>query len=164
MSTENKLNQSAIMKERWKSQEWRTMMITKLKERWNNPEFKKNVSLKIKKAHTENPTNYWLGKRRESMIGEKNWRWNGGKSPLNSVIRESIEGRAWKRKVLTRDNYSCQGCGIKEKLVVHHLLSFSEFPEFRFEEWNGQVLCKICHVNLHKPRKLLKGTKTKGLS
>lgn len=51
------------------------------------------------------------------------------------------------KQVLKRDNYECQFCpNIYEDLEIHHILSWSKYPELRYELTNLITLCKICHV------------------
>lgn len=64
--------------------------------------------------------------------------------------RNNTQYRRWKQAVLERDNYTCTRCGSKENLHVHHIKSFSEFPELRYDVNNGATLCKECHRMEHK--------------
>ena len=53
-----------------------------------------------------------------------------------------------KSAVLSRDNYTCQICGVKHtKLEVHHIRSRSEGGSNRMD--NLVVLCKDCHAKVH---------------
>ena len=53
-----------------------------------------------------------------------------------------------KSAVLSRDNYTCQICGVKQaKLEVHHIRSRSEGGSNRMD--NLVVLCKDCHAKVH---------------
>jgi len=63
--------------------------------------------------------------------------------------RNTPEYREWHKKVLERDNYTCQICGAKEHLEVHHINHASYFPDQRFDVNNGVTLCKGCHTNFH---------------
>lgn len=56
----------------------------------------------------------------------------------------------WRKEVLQRDNHTCQCCGSKRNLFVHHLNNFSDFKEHRTNVDNGITLCKDCHYNFHK--------------
>ena len=104
----------------------------------------------------------WLGKKQSPTHrlnnslghkGEKSYRWKGGISHLSKPIRKSLQFRLWRESVFQRDNYTCQCCGIHSglgKAVIlhpHHIKSFSEYPELRFEISNGQTLCEDCHKN-----------------
>lgn len=65
---------------------------------------------------------------------------------INRRIRGSTEYIAWRNGVFKRDGYTCQDCGIiGGRLEAHHILSFSNFPELRFELSNGKTLCLPCH-------------------
>ena len=69
----------------------------------------------------------------------------------------------WKKSILSRDSYTCQKCGLKGYLEVHHILEISEIikqEELKtFEEaitnqkiWdksNAISLCNQCHKESH---------------
>lgn len=72
------------------------------------------------------------------------------KSYWNYEDRRSSKYKNWKKQVLIRDNYTCQRCGNKENLVVHHIEKFSENKQLRFNVDNGITLCQKCHKEVHK--------------
>src|SRR3990167_1456353 len=93
--------------------------------------------------------------------------WKGGVWPLNGKIRKSFEYRQWRSDVFTRDDFTCQECGLKDiRIVAHHKKSFAlilvknsikTFDEaISCEElWNinnGLTLCKECHKKLGNDR------------
>lgn len=51
----------------------------------------------------------------------------------------------WKKLVKERDNYTCQCCGSKENLEVHHINNWRNFKEQRVDINNGITLCQECH-------------------
>jgi len=56
----------------------------------------------------------------------------------------------WKKEIYKRDNYKCQKCGSDESICAHHILSWKDYPELRFELLNGITLCFECHKKAHK--------------
>ena len=60
----------------------------------------------------------------------------------------------WRKAVYDRDGYTCQCCGkVGGRLNAHHIKSFAEYPELRFDVDNGITLCDRCHRNIHKRRR-----------
>ena len=52
----------------------------------------------------------------------------------------------WRKDVFKRDNFTCQKCGEKSgKIEAHHIKSWSEYPDLRFDVGNGLTLCQCCH-------------------
>jgi len=81
----------------------------------------------------------------------KHWNWQGGITPQNTKIRNSIETSLWREAVFTRDNWVCQKCKIKGgKLHPHHICNFADYPELRLAINNGVTLCRKCHLKFHK--------------
>lgn len=71
-------------------------------------------------------------------------------------IRNCSELYHWKKNCLKRDNNTCQVCGKKERLHVHHILDFLTNPKHRFDIKNGITLCggnyrskESCHYKAH---------------
>jgi len=62
--------------------------------------------------------------------------------------RKRYEGRNFREKVLIRDNYTCQICGNKKNLEVHHIIPRSKGGTNVVE--NGITLCKNCHKAVHE--------------
>lgn len=84
----------------------------------------------------------------EMVIGSANPHWKGGITPRHQAERGHASILAWRKAVLTRDQFTCQLCGqIGGKLNVHHLLSWAEFKELRSDVNNGITLCYSCHFN-----------------
>ena len=57
----------------------------------------------------------------------------------------------WKDDVKLRDNYTCKKCGChdRDKLNSHHIKSWKDFPELRYDVSNGLTLCTKCHKEEH---------------
>lgn len=80
------------------------------------------------------------------FLGEKNPNWKGGVTKINERIRKSIEYKQWRTSVFERDNYTCQECGERGKVLnADHIKPFAYFPELRFDINNGRTLCAGCH-------------------
>ena len=85
--------------------------------------------------------------------GENSYNW------VQSITQEereegryTLEYNNFIRKVLKRDNYTCQVCkkSSKEiKLKVHHIDGYNWCKERRTDESNGITLCETCHKNFH---------------
>lgn len=83
--------------------------------------------------------------------GERSTQWQGGITKEHFKIRNHEAYKIWRRLVLKRDKYTCQDCGKKvRELHVHHIKSFSKYPDLRLEVSNGKALCFDCHAKYHK--------------
>jgi hypothetical protein len=94
---------------------------------------------------------------------------------LKIAIRGIPEYVMWKDTVMMRDGYKCRGCGITEKLDIHHVnkeydIIIEEFTEKYkdflgdrrtllmlastwMEFWdinNGSCICRECHKAVHR--------------
>jgi len=78
-------------------------------------------------------------------------------------LRSKAKYLIWKKNCLERDNFSCNKCGRKSQLTVHHLQTVWSFVErhgMNIEEIetdplfynieNGITLCRACHMSNHK--------------
>ena len=138
-----------------------TVVFNRLKEHSIELEQHKNHRLAPGRIFTEEHKQ----NIRKSLIarvayGEKNPNWKGGLTTKNLQARGSWEAREWKKNSLLRANHRCQECGVEDgktcdccgvrvKLHVHHIKSFSKFPESRFDPENSEVLCPKCHYAKH---------------
>lgn len=58
----------------------------------------------------------------------------------------SAADREWRVSVFSRDDYTCQHCGIRGgRLQAHHIKPYREYPELRHVLSNGETLCVDCH-------------------
>jgi 5-methylcytosine-specific restriction endonuclease McrA len=98
-------------------------------------ETKKKISEKLKQIDTGK----WLR-------GEKNWNWKGGITKERVKIWRSLEYKKWRIAVFERDSYTCQVCRkVGTYLNAHHIKSWKNYPDLRFNVNNGITLCEDCH-------------------
>ena len=102
-----------------------------------------------------------LSEARKKKKGEKNPNWKGGITPLVLQIRHCFKYRQWRSDVFTKDDYTCQKCGVRSGIIHadHYPKKFSiifqennikslEQAENCEEFWNinnGRTLCINCH-------------------
>ena len=97
-------------------------------------------------------------------VGENNPNWNP-----NLTAAERERGRKYPeyymfiKKVMERDNFTCDICGFYGKwgegLNVHHLNSYDWDVNNRTNINNGITLCEECHTDFHKMNGYGKNTK-----
>jgi len=93
--------------------------------------------------------------RSNNQKGKDNPRWKGGITPKHQKIRNSKKFSIWRLNIYKKNGYTCQLCGEKNrkgktiKLNAHHIKSFADYPEYRFDMDNGITLCKDCHYWVH---------------
>ena len=84
------------------------------------------------------------GKNKGKYRGDKHWNWKGGKRREKHA--SNWKYAEWRGKVFEYDNFTCWTCEEKGGyLIGHHLKSWSEYPELRYEVSNGLTLCGWCH-------------------
>jgi hypothetical protein len=114
------------------------------KEYWTYDKTRKYCSKKCSDKH-----------HGELSSGVNSHLWRGGKTSLNKLERSRAKYNEWRNKVFQRDRYTCCKCGITGGhgkavfLNAHHIKSFSEHPESRYDISNGITLCKNCHLLEH---------------
>lgn len=57
---------------------------------------------------------------------------------------------AWRSRVYLLYDNQCVRCSNEERIEAHHIESWAAFPELRYEESNGVVLCLGCHKEFHR--------------
>lgn len=83
--------------------------------------------------------------------GENSYCWNPNKTNEERENERSYkEYVEFVKKVLARDEYTCQCCGQKQgKIETHHLNGYNWFINGRIDESNAITLCHKCHCNFH---------------
>lgn len=88
--------------------------------------------------------------RKGKYTGKDNWNWKEDKTNPYQAERVSYKAKEWSKQVRKRDNNTCVKCGETKKLHAHHIKSFKEYPELRYDLDNGMTLCVSCHQKEHK--------------
>lgn len=82
------------------------------------------------------------------LKGKRNCNWKGGSQRTSDRVSERY--KSWRLQVYERDNFSCVCCReTGDNLEAHHILSFAQYPQYRFVIENGVTLCQDCHYKLH---------------
>ena len=55
--------------------------------------------------------------------------------------------KQWRKNIYSRDHYKCQwpNCTFKQKLNAHHIKTWANYPNLRYDINNGITLCSIHH-------------------
>lgn len=108
---------------------------------------------KIKKSHTgmKKP---WSSEYRKKCVGEKHPLWIKDRSKLKKDSREPFDGqyKCWSMAVKMRDNWKCKikSDECKGRLEAHHIYSWKDFSEKRYDINNGITLCVFHHPRNRK--------------
>lgn len=89
------------------------------------------------------------------IVGELHPRWVENREKLqkygdSNKDRRSSAYNFWRQQVWLRDNLKCKIANLdcKGRIEAHHILSYTDFPELRYQINNGITLC-----HAHHPRK-----------
>jgi hypothetical protein len=89
--------------------------------------------------------------RRDNLSGPKSRWWQGGITEINRGIRGISKYYVWGKSVKKRDNYECQCCGVRNKIMhAHHIMSFIDHLDKALELDNGITFCESCHKDFHR--------------
>lgn len=139
--------------------------------RWHNPSKKLKESVQGSNNNNYNKhtiageNNPMYGKRQTREAREKMSLTRTGESifvkfrtSINKRLRESKEYKEWRLMVFGRDNFTCQDCGKRGCYIeAHHIKSFAEYKDLRFDIDNGITYCLKCHCKHDKHRNKLGG-------
>lgn len=90
----------------------------------------------IRKKGSESPN--WIKDRSKIKIGDRS---------LHDPLQKQ-----WRKNVKNRDNWACRIADIncEGRLEAHHILSWADYPELRYEVNNGITLCHFHHPRIKK--------------
>lgn len=90
--------------------------------------------------------------------GNKHYKWIEDRSKIKRQLeRNNPNDKQWKLSVYRRDKFKCKMSNpdCKGQLEAHHILSWREYPELRYEINNGITLCRFHHPLKEKDEKEL---------
>lgn len=85
--------------------------------------------------------------------GERHFAFNSNLTEEDRIAnRDTAENIKWRESVYERDEYTCQVCGDARggNLEAHHLNSYTDYPDERYDLANGITLCVTCHHAFHR--------------
>ena len=86
-----------------------------------------------------------MGKHRLSGENHPNWIKDRSKLVKRQERNDSAYGD-WRLQVYKRDNYKCKiDKDCSGRIIAHHILGWSAYPELRYEVNNGITLCQAHH-------------------
>ena len=91
------------------------------------------------------------GVKMPNRSGENHFAWIKDRTKLaKRQERNDMAYKEWRKNVWLRDNFTCKiaNPNCKGHIEAHHILSWRDFPELRYEINNGITLC-----HAHHPRK-----------
>ena len=95
-----------------------------------------------------------LIKNNKKRTGENHPNWDPTKSNKERYKLRKFETSVLREKTFKRDNYICQCCGKTNTILnAHHILSFSKYPDLRYNLDNLTTLCYNCHTTYHSKYK-----------
>jgi 5-methylcytosine-specific restriction endonuclease McrA len=133
--------------------EWRKQNF----KREANPNFRGGTLKKCASCNTE----FWAKPALEHQkfcskpcADKDGFRYTGKEHPnyREDARRKNRSGshHKWVNEVISRDKAICQHCGAKDiELHAHHIKSYKDHPDLRFNVENGLTLCFKCHWAVH---------------
>lgn len=111
------------------------------------------------KGYKSGEQHHWYGR---NMSGKNNPVWKGGKEFRKESEKKHLcsKYKSWMLSVKERDNWKCKisNKDCKGRLESHHILSWKDFPELRYEINNGITLCHAHHPRARVEEKRLAPT------
>ena len=102
-----------------------------------------------------------IEKRFLNLRGSNHWRWILDRTKLvnygGSEERRSPIYKDWRKRVWVRDNWKCKidNHDCNGRIEAHHILSYTNYPELRYEINNGITLCHAHHPRKRAEEKLM---------
>lgn len=101
-----------------------------------------------------------ISRGQKKAVEEGRHHWKVNQDRHKDQDRTSIAYRMWKEKLREKNNGKCEECGSEKRLHAHHIKCFYEYPELRFELFNGKLLCNSCHTRFHAKERKTRSIRT----
>jgi len=137
----NKGKPNPLLVKRNKSLEMRKKVSKALTGRVFTKEHRRKLSEALKGRKAWNENKRYLSPKTK---GKNHWNWKGGVTPESQIRLHTPEWDIIRKRILKRDRYTCQKCGVKKKLDVHH-----KKPWRIGKDDNDKYLislCRKCHM------------------
>ncbi len=100
---------------------------------------------KISKFCSRECTHVYVERKLSLLVGLLNPKWKGFG---DTKRKDKSKLKSWSLEIKRRDKV-CRECGSVHSLQSHHIKSYREYPELRFDLNNGILLCSKCHGKKH---------------
>lgn len=91
--------------------------------------------------------------------GKNHYRWTINRETVKYDRRNDPEYKQWRIAIYKRDLYKCKiNNSCNGRIEAHHILSWANYPELRYEVNNGITLCQAHHPKKRAEEKLLAPT------
>lgn len=120
-------------------------------------ETRKKISISGRGRKLSKETRQKMG---DAKRGEKAYQWKKDRTQVIGRHNRSFHDpgyKQWRRKVFDRDNWRCRinNKDCSGRIEAHHILSWSEYVELRYEVNNGIALCHAHHPKKRAEEKRL---------
>lgn len=82
--------------------------------------------------------------------GETHWNYKGGITGARHSDMGKSQYITWRKQVFGRDFFRCKICRSNKDIQAHHIESYKDYPELRYNHTNGITMCRKCHTEFHK--------------
>lgn len=147
------------------SDEWKknlSLSHVGLKGTPHTDEWKKNLSIRMRGRVFSVDTKEKMSiSKKIKYLGSGNPRWIEDRSLLKRDDRRNDSAyKEWRKQVFIRDGYKCRidNDSCNRTINAHHILSWNDYIELRYEINNGITLCQAHHPKRRAEEKLLAPT------
>lgn len=87
---------------------------------------------------------YWADEKSNLPRGANHYAFKGG---VKYIRHSDLRLRKWQRLIRGKSGRKCAACHRTDGIMhADHILPWADFPDYRYDLSNGQILCKECHA------------------